>query len=138
GILVEEAALRRSEEECLSDAEARRLPRERAAERRLDLEAEYVEQFARRIDELFPSCPHEEQRRIAEHACVTHSGRVGRSAAARELEAEEVEPAVRAHVRHEHARYDELLFNGVARAEARALVADVVRQRLETWRRAKK
>ena len=43
GVLVEEAALTRAEQECLSDAEARQLARERTAERRQDLDAEYVE-----------------------------------------------------------------------------------------------
>src|SRR5437667_171706 len=69
GVLVEEAALARAEQECLSDAEARELARERAAERRQALDAEYVDRFARRIGELFPGCPNEEQQAIAEHAC---------------------------------------------------------------------
>jgi ABC-type nitrate/sulfonate/bicarbonate transport system substrate-binding protein len=53
-MLVEDAALARAEQECLSDAEARELARERAAERRQALDAEYVDRFARRIGELFP------------------------------------------------------------------------------------
>ena len=69
GVLVEDAALARAEQECLSDAEARELARERAAERRQALDAEYVDRFARRIGELFPGCPNEEQQAIAEHAC---------------------------------------------------------------------
>ena len=73
GVLVEEAALTRAEQECLSDAEARQLARERAAERRQDLDAEYVEKFARRVGDLFPGCPREEQRAIAEHACQKYS-----------------------------------------------------------------
>src|SRR6266508_1799332 len=82
GVLVEEQALARAEQECLSDAEARRLARERAAERRRELDVEYVGAFARRVGELFPGCPVEEQQAIAEHACQKYSGRVGRSAAA--------------------------------------------------------
>jgi hypothetical protein len=54
GVLVEEQALERAEQECLSDAEARRLARERAAERREELDAKYVVTFARHIGELFP------------------------------------------------------------------------------------
>ena len=41
GLLVEEAALTRAEQECLSDAEARQLSRERAVEQRQKLDAEY-------------------------------------------------------------------------------------------------
>ena len=54
GVLVEESALTRAGEECLSDAQARHLARERAAERRQELDAEYVEKFARRVGDLFP------------------------------------------------------------------------------------
>src|ERR1700752_3197390 len=86
GILVEEAALLRAEQECLSDDEARRLARERAAERRLELDSAYVEAFTRRIGDLFPRCPPDERAVIAETACQKYSGRVGRSAAAKQLE----------------------------------------------------
>jgi hypothetical protein len=137
GILVEEQALARAEQECLSDAEARQLARGRAAERRQQLNAEYVETFARRIGDLFPGCPIEEQQAIAEHACRKYSGRIGRSAAARKLEANAVELAVRAHVRHTHTRYDDLLGRGVPRDEARGLVAAPVAQQLDQWQRGK-
>ena len=137
GVLVEEAALTRAEQECLSDAEARQLARERAAERRQELDAEYVEKFARRVSDLFPGCPREEQLAIAEHACRKYLGRVGRSAAAKELETGAVELAVRAHVRHAHTQYDELLSRGVSRGEARGLVAELVANRLEQWERGK-
>lgn len=133
GVLVEEAALTKAEQECLSDAEARKLARERAAERRQELDAQYVEKFAQRVGELFPGCPVDEQRAIAEHACRKYSGRVGRSAAAKELEAGAIELAVRAHVRHTHTRYDEILSQGVARGDARGLVSDLVAKRLEEW-----
>ena len=137
GVLVEEAALARAEQECLSDAEARQRGRERAAERRQELDAEYVEQFARRVGDLFPGCPQDEQRAIAENACQKYSGRVGRSAAAKELQTEAIELAVRAHVRHAHTRYDELLARGTSRGDARGLVAGLVTKRLEGWHRRK-
>src|SRR5919109_398792 len=97
------------------------------------LDAQYVEKFAQRVGELFPGCPVDEQRAIAEHACRKYSGRVGRSAAAKELEAGAIELAVRAHVRHTHTRYDEILSQGVARGDARGLVSDLVAKRLEDW-----
>lgn len=137
GVLVEEQALARAEQECLSDAEARRLARERAAERRLEHDAEYERAFAQRIGELYPGCPVEEQRAIAEHACQKYSGRIGRSASAKELEAGAVDLAVRAHVRHAHTQYDELLASGAARDEARALVAACVTKRLSHWQRGR-
>jgi hypothetical protein len=133
GVLVEEHALARAEQECLSDAEARRLARARAAERRLAHDAEYVAAFARRVGDLYPGCPDEDRRAIAEYACEKSSGRVGRSAAAKALQTGAVILAVRAHVRHVHTRYDELLASGVARADARAEVAASVAQRLDKW-----
>jgi len=133
GLLVEEAALGRAEQECLSDAEARRMARERAAERREAHDAEYLAAFTRRVGELFPGCPIEEQRAIAQHACEKYSGRIGRSAAAKELQPDAVELAGRAHVRHEHTRYDELLVRGVDRQDARAEVTAAVSAQLATW-----
>jgi hypothetical protein len=137
GVLVEEQALERAEQECLSDAEARRLAGERAAERRQVHDADYLATFAARVGELFPGCPAEEQRAIAEHACQKYSGRIGRSAAAKELQASAVDLAVRAHVRHVHTRYDELLASSVVREEARARVAAAVARRLDAWQRGK-
>ena len=134
GVLVEEAALARAEQECLSDADARASARQRAEERRQALDARYVEQFAERIAELFPSCPGDERAAIAEHACQKYSGRVGRSAAAKAFETEAVVLAVRAHVRHAHTPYGELL-SRVSRGEARGLVSDAVAKRMELWQR---
>jgi len=51
---------------------------------------------ARRVGELFPGCAVLEQQAFAEHACRKYSGRVGRSAAAKALEADAVDLAVRA------------------------------------------
>ncbi len=133
GVLVEETALGRAEEECLSDAEQRRLARERAAERRQELDAEYVKAFAERVGTLFPGCPVEEQHAIAEHACRKYSGRVGRSAVAKELEPKAIELAVRAHIRHVHTRYDALLGRGMSRHDAREAVADITARQLDRW-----
>ena len=57
GTLVEEAALIRAEEECAKDADSRERARERAAERRDEVDEAHVERFAARIRELFPDCP---------------------------------------------------------------------------------
>ena len=135
GVLVEAEALEQAEAECLADADARERARERSAERRAKLEAKYVQAFAGAIRELLPGCPPGERRAIAEHACLKYSGRVGRSAAAKELDPEAISLAVRAHVRHEHSAYDELLMRGLERGEARAAVAAEVESVLESWRR---
>jgi hypothetical protein len=133
GVLVEEPALERAEQECLADAEARGLARERAAERRAELDVEYVKAFARHVGELYPSCPPTEQGAIAEHACRKHSGRVARSAAAKRFEVDAVNLAVRAHVRHAYTRYDELLAQGWSRGDARAEVESRAEEVLQRW-----
>ncbi len=133
GVLVEEAALARAEEECLADAELRERRREREEARREHLDERYVAQFAARIGELFPRLPADEAHAIARHACTKHSGRVGRSAAAKSLEAEAVTLAVGAHARHRHTGYDQLLARGAERWEAREQVGGLVRRLLAEW-----
>jgi hypothetical protein len=135
GILVEPEALQKAEEECLADEEARNRRREREAEKRAALDQQYVGQFAEHIRKLFPSCPPEAAEEIAQHACLKHSGRVGRSAAAKSFDENAIVLAVRAHVRHRYTQYDELLFKGRDRHDARALVSVKVDQVLDEWRR---
>src|SRR5215813_3260677 len=135
GILVEEMGLVRAEAECLADGEVRARRREREAERRAELDREYVASFARRTRELFPNCPPGNEDAIAQHACLRYSGRVGRSAAAKALDEEAVHQAVVAHIRHATTSYDELLARGWDRHEARRQVAHQVQCVLERWQR---
>lgn len=133
GLLVEEKALEQAEQECLADSEVRARRRARQAERRADLDQQYVERFATRVRELYPSCPPEREAIIAEHACRKYSDRVGRSAAAKNLDADAIRLAVTAHIRHAETNYDELLAGGHERWEARNLVKDIVDEILEEW-----
>jgi hypothetical protein len=133
GLLVEERALEQAERECLADEEVRARRRERAAERREALDQQYVERFAARVRELYPHCPPGRETAIAEHACLKYSGRVGRSAAAKQLDEDAVRLAVAAHVRHAETRYDRLLATGQERWEARAEVQGDVYQVLNQW-----
>jgi hypothetical protein len=80
GLLVEEEALAKAEEECLADAEARQRRRVRDEIRRTGVDQAFVTRFADAVRRLFPGCPSGRERAIAEHACQKHSGRVGRSA----------------------------------------------------------
>jgi len=134
GLLVEEEALARAEAECLSDAVARARRREREAERREQLDQEYVDRFAERIRELYPAVPPGRERAIAEHACSKYSGRVGRSAGAKVFDPAAVRLAVTAHVRHRESRYDDLLARGWERHDARAEVRREVEAILSRWK----
>jgi hypothetical protein len=133
GLLVEEEALAQAEKDCLADEEARRARRERNAERLQDLDKEYIATFSARVRELFPYCPQGREQTIAEHACVKYSGRVGRSAAAKKLDADAVRMAVTAHVRHSATEYDRLLGQGWDRHEARSQVRPHVERILASW-----
>ena len=134
GLLVEEQALAQAEQECLADSDARERRRERESGRRDELDQQYVERFAQRIRALFPTCPPGKEQIIAEHACLKYSGRVGRSAAAKQLDENTVRLAVIAHIRHTETDYDKLLAEGVDRREARQSIAGQVDQVLENWR----
>jgi len=134
GILAEEAAIARAETECLDDATSRALQRERRHERDAQLDQAHVDAFAGRIRDLYPGCPAPEARAIAEHACLRSSGRVGRTAAARQLDEEAVTLAVIAAIRHTHTDYDELLLDGTDRALAHRQVADAIDTQLQAWR----
>ncbi len=57
GLLVEESALQRAEQECLADADVCAHRQKRDAERRAELDQEYIQRFAARVRELYPACP---------------------------------------------------------------------------------
>ncbi len=134
GLLVEAQALEQAEKECLADSDARQRRQERDAIRRAELDADYVAQFARRVRELYPGCPAGRENAIAEHACLKYSGRVGRSAAARDLEPEAIRLAVIAHIRHAETNYDRLLAEGYDRHDARDQVSEDIDRILERWK----
>jgi hypothetical protein len=133
GLLVSEAALAQAEEECAADAPARALARARAALGRPEEDREFVAALAEGISRRYPGCPLDEARQMAEHAGRRSSGRVGRSAAGRGLEASALDLAVIAHIRHTHTNYDELLMRGTERSDARALVRERIDKMLAKW-----
>lgn len=133
GILVENEALERAERECMADATRREIRRGQAAIRRAELDREYLRRFAARVRDVYPYCPPGREVLIAEHACRKYSGRVGRSAAAKELDEQAVRLAVTAHARHRETNYDELLSSMFERSEARMMVRDAVAEILEMW-----
>ncbi len=138
GILVTADALRRAEEECLADEDRRARQRERAAARREVEDQEYQSAVTEKLKVLFPGCPADEAARIAAWTCREHSGRVGRSAAAKEFNPQALELAVIAHIRHEHTRYDKLLMKYGDRQQAREMVRGDIEQLLMRWERPEK
>jgi hypothetical protein len=96
-------------------------------------DAAYEAAVAEKLRELFPGGPADELGRVAAWTCRKHSGRVGRSAAAKEFDPQALRLAVIAHIRHEHTRYDELLMKHDDRAYARELVRDAITRVLARW-----
>jgi hypothetical protein len=133
GILVEEAALQKAEADCLADAEVRERQRLRSAEKRTQQDKKYIQEFAQQISRQYPACSVAEAETIATHACQKYSGRVGRSAAAKDFDPAVIELAVVAHIRHVHTRYDEMLGNGWDRQEAREAIASDAQAVLSQW-----
>lgn len=134
GLLVEEAAVERAEQQCLSDEEARARRRDRDRQRREAADERFQQDLAAQICQLFPGCPPQRAAAISRHTGTRSSGRVGRSAAGRALDPEAVTRAVIASVRHEDTEYDELLMAGVPREQARERIRDDIDLVLERWR----
>ena len=138
GLLVESEAIDQAEQECAADAGQRELRRGQATLRRAELDHEYIKLFAARVRDLYPQTPEGRENLIAEHACRKYSGRVGRCAAAKDLDQDAVQLAVRAHVRHAETNYDKLLSSMISRSQARAMVHDKVADVLKQWAGARK
>jgi hypothetical protein len=133
GLLVDAQALERAEKDCLADSEARERRQAREALRRERLDRDYLKGFALRVGELFPGCPAGREMAIAEHACLTCSGRIGRSAWAKRLDEKAVRLAVVAHLRHTETPYDDLLMMGHDRRDAREMVSETIDRVLAQW-----
>lgn len=133
GVLVEEEALNRAEHECLADEESRARRKLREQERRAEADAALEKRAMAEILRHYPGCPKDRAEEIAHHAFTRGSGRIGRSAAGRDLNPEALNLAVAAAVRHVDTPYDELLMGGVDRLEARARVRAEVDQIMAGW-----
>ncbi|WP_307849637.1 DUF2293 domain-containing protein [Qaidamihabitans albus] len=133
GILVERVALERAEEQCLADTDARLRRRARDAKRRAGQDVAFQARLTDEVRRLFPGCPEQRARAIAEHAGTRGSGRVGRSAAGRALDEDAIRLAVVASVRHQDTAYDDLLMSGVPRALAREEISEQIDRVLRRW-----
>lgn len=134
GIIVQPEAIERAETECTADESLRRQRQEKNRERIGRLDQQFVKTFAGEVRAQFPAMPAGREQQIAEHACQKRSGRVGRTAAAKEFDPQAILLAVVAHIRHRETNYDRLLNQIGDRQEARSAVREKVEQVLEKWR----
>ena len=133
GLLVGKQALKRAEKECHADAGERKKRQAKVAARTAVLDKKYIKEFALRLRELFKYCPIMLEYEIAAHACKKYSGRVGRSANAKELNEKSVRLAVIAHIRHTETNYDKLLADMIKKVDARKRVYPAVNEVLKLW-----
>ena len=112
GILVEPDAIAKAERECLGDEDQRMARRKREAMRRAAQDEKLITEMDQSIRHMYPGCPADEAEKIAHHTATRGSGRLGRSAAGRNLEEQALGLAVAAWIRHRWTEYDELLYSG--------------------------
>jgi hypothetical protein len=134
GVLVEKNAVREAGRMCRADGPKRAEARKKAAAYALKADKRYIDSFAETILEQYPGCGADTAREISEHACRKYSGRVGRSAAAKNLEPKAIKLAVRAYVRHKMTVYDSLFEKGYSKAEARKQISSQLDETVERLR----
>lgn len=135
GQFVEPSAIEKARLECAADSKQREEKNARAAVVRSEEDRLYRREFARKIRELFPSMPANRETLIAEHACEKYSGRVGRTAAAKEFDEAMITRAVIAHIRHTETEYDNQFGKGKRKREIREEIRPEIMQMLRRWKR---
>jgi hypothetical protein len=133
GTLVEAKAIEDARVQCAADAVKREAKNAKAAVKREAEDKVYQATFLAELKRLFPNCPEREAVEIALHACEKHSGRVGRSAAAKELDPQMIRLAVIAHIRHVHTGYDAFFDINVQKHDARRMVQAKIERVLASW-----
>ncbi|KAH6841184.1 hypothetical protein B0I37DRAFT_386327 [Chaetomium sp. MPI-CAGE-AT-0009] len=94
-------------------------------------DAAIEENFEEAIVKLFPKIPKSEVPQILKHPLKKHSRRVGRTGTV--ALQDRVKLAVRAHIRHVHTEYDELLKRGASRLAAREKIWDRLNEVARQW-----
>ena len=133
GQYVEAKAIETAEQECADDEKDRALKNEKAAVVRAAQDKIYIEEFSKAIREFYPNCPKSREEAIAKHACEKHSGRVGRSAKAKEFDKSMIDLAVEAHVRHQETNYDSQFGAGKTKRAIRSDVKQDITSVLRKW-----
>jgi hypothetical protein len=135
GQFVTKEAIDKARTECEADQIVRAKKNEKAAVIREVKDKEYIQDFALAIRNRYPNCPPNREVLIAKHACEKHSGRVGRTAAAKEFSASMIDLAVEAHIRHTETSYDNEFGKGKLKREIRSELKTDINQILLKWRR---
>ncbi len=137
GQYVEASALNKARTECNADKEKRAISNQKASIVREKQDKIYLTEFAKVIRSYYPGCPKGRETTIAQHACEKHSGRVGRSAHAKEFDKKTVDLAVEAHIRHAETNYDLQFNKGKKKKEIRLDVKFDILKIMNKWKQAK-
>lgn len=133
GQYVETEAIVKAKLECQADQAERKLKNERAAIKRVEQDQQYIAAFARSIRSRYPNCPKGRELIIAQHACEKHSGRIGRTAKAKEFDEKMIDLAVEAHIRHAETNYDDQFGSGKTKRMIRTDVKPYVVSTMRKW-----
>ena len=134
GQYIELAAFEQARLECSTDKEDRAVKNKKAAIVREKQDKIYIQEFAKVIRSHYPNCPKNREVAIAQHACQKYSGRVGRTAEAKEFNKKMVDLAVEAHIRHTETNYDLQFGKGKTKREIRGDVKFDISKTLNNWK----
>lgn len=134
GQLVEEEAIEKARMDCVADQATRNLKNKKAAVIREQKDLEYIAAFALKIRAEYPNCPKNREYEIAKHACQKYSGRVGRTADAKQFDTKMINLAVEAHIRHAETTYDHEFGKGRVKKEIRAAIRPNIDYIIRKWK----
>lgn len=133
GQYVEAEAIIKAQESCAKDEKERALKNEKAAVVRAEKDKIYIAEFSKAIRHFYPNCPKNREVAIAKHACEKYSGRVGRTAKAKEFDKKMIDLAVEAHIRHAETNYDNQFGKGKTKRAIRSDVKQDISVVLRKW-----
>ena len=134
GQYVEASAIELARQECEADAEKRAKANAMASVKRAEEDKIYIAAFSKAIRKRYPNCPKGREKAIAEHACEKYSGRVGRTADAKQFDATMIDLAVEAHIRHTETDYDNQFNKGKSKRVIRLEVKLDIHSVLSRWK----
>lgn len=133
GQYVEAVAIELAKKECAADEALRAEKNKKAAAKREVEDKIYIQEFGKAIRVNYPNCPANREFEIAKHACEKYSGRVGRSAAAKQFDDKMIDLAVEAHVRHTETSYDNQFGKGRRKKEIRSDLKATIVRIMQSW-----
>ena len=134
GQYVEPNAISIARQSCEADQAERQAKNAKAAIVREKQDQAYIIAFSKAIKNRFPNCPPNRELDIAKHACLKHSGRVGRTANAKQFDPKMIDLAVEAHIRHTETNYDNQFGKGKRKKEIRSDLKFEIQAKMSSWK----